>query len=102
MARVEKIKNLLTRIKLNASKGNFIILPHAIDRQGERNITVPDIVYALATGWHEPQKDQYAEDFKTWNYAIRGKTIDERELRIITSFDENNMLIITVIDLKRK
>jgi len=52
------------------------------------------------SGWHEKRKDAYSEVFKSWNYAIRGKTIDERELRVVVSFDEDGLLIITVIDLE--
>ncbi len=52
--------------------------------------------------WHEKAKDQFSERYESWNYAIRGKTIDLRELRVVVSFDENNMLVITVIDLDVK
>lgn len=57
--------------------------------------------YVLKTGWHEKRKDTYDEiEYKTWNYAIRGKTVDARELRVIVSFAEDGMLIITVIELE--
>ncbi|MBF0363881.1 MAG: DUF4258 domain-containing protein [Oligoflexia bacterium] len=100
MERIGKIKNILALIKYKSQKGEFIILPHAIDRQMQRNISAPDIVKVLTTGWHESKKDEYKEEYHVWNYAIRGKTIDNRELRIAVSFDENDMLIVTVIHLK--
>ncbi len=56
--------------------------------------------YVLKTGWHEKAKDQYDVQNKAWNYAIRGKTVDTRELRVVVSFDEEGLLIITVIDLE--
>ena len=37
--------------------------------------------------------------FETWNYSIRGKSVDSENIRIILSFDESDMLIITVINL---
>lgn len=58
-------------------------------------------MYVLTkSGWHEKRKDSYSEEFKAWNYAIRGSTIDEREIRVIVSFDDSGLLIITVIDLE--
>ena len=35
--------------------------------------------------------------FQTWNYAIRGKTLDEIDARIIIAFDDLGMMIITVM-----
>jgi len=101
MSTVSKAKNLLEQIRSKVKKGKYIILPHAIQRQSERNISIPDIVYVLNNGWHEERKDEFNSGFQSWNYAIRGITIDEKNLRIAVSFDEKNMLIITVIDLKR-
>lgn len=73
---------------------------HATQRQSERNVTRPEILYALVNGFHEKRKDKFEESYNAWNYSIRGKTIDARSLRIIVSFDENDMLIITAIDLR--
>ena len=96
-----KIKNLMTLIKRKAKKGEFIILPHALERKHQRGISVNDIIYVLMNGWHESKKDEYRKDLSTWNYAIKGKTIDKEDMRVIVSFDEDNMLIITVIKLTR-
>ena len=57
------------------------------------------MLQVLKSGFHEKRKDKFDESFNAWNYAVRGKTVDTKELRIIVSFDENNMLIITAIDL---
>lgn len=43
--------------------------------------------------------DKYVPEHSAWNYTIRGNTMDKRELRIVVSFDENEMLVVTVIDL---
>ena len=40
------------------------------------------------------------EEWKAWNYALRGKTSRQRELRIVVSFDpEGWLLLITGIEL---
>ena len=65
-------------------------------------ISRPEILYVLKSGRHEKSKDQYQDRYKAWNYAIRGKTIDKRDVRVIVSFDENNMLIITAIELEQR
>jgi phage terminase large subunit-like protein len=74
---------------------------HATERQEERSITRPELLKVLRTGFHEKKKDQFKEEYQAWNYAIRGKTVDERNLRVIVSFDLNGMLIISAIDLDR-
>lgn len=102
MKRTLKMKNVMDIIVVKAKRGEFIILPHAIERRHQRNISISDIIQVLTTGWHESRKDEYKEEFKSWNYSIRGKTIDGKQLRIAVSFDENNMLVITVIDLNKR
>jgi hypothetical protein len=53
-------------------------------------------------GYHEKKKDKFNNFHHVWNYSVRGKTVDRRELRVIVSFDENGMLIITAIELKKR
>lgn len=86
--RPKKIENLLERIRDSISSGAYRDTFHAIERKAERNITLPEIIHVLKTGRHEKNKDHFEEVFNAWNYAIRGKTIDELELRVIVSFDE--------------
>ena len=55
------------------------------------------------SGRHEKSKDQFDEAFKTWNYAVRGETIDGKDLRVIVSFDhETDLLIITAFYIERR
>lgn len=58
--------------------------------------------YVLTTGYREPKKDEFKTEHQAWNYAMKGKTIDNRKLRIIVSLDKDDLLIITVIDLEGK
>lgn len=102
MDRPPKISNLLETIRKCLDEGRYLDTRHAFQRQAERDITRPEIQYVLRTGFYEKKKDRYDEQFKAWNYAIRGKTVDSRQLRVIVSFDVNNMLIITAIDLDPK
>ncbi len=80
--------------------GRYLDTRHAVTRQRERKITRPEILYVLKSGHHESRKDRFDDHFKAWNYAIRGRTVDRRLLRIVVSFDlELRLLIITAIDL---
>ncbi len=64
-------------------------------------ITLPEILYVLGHGRHEMSKDKFEERFNTWNYAIRGLTLDGDDLIVIVSFDnERGLLIITVFFIK--
>lgn len=94
--------NLIGRIKEHIQSGHYLDTRHAIKRQLERKITRPEILYVLKHGYHEKRKDQYDQKFQTWNYAIRGKTLDKKELRIIITFMEDYLLIITTINLSKK
>ncbi len=88
-------------ISESVKAGKYLDTRHATDRKNERLITRPEILYILKHGYHEKRKDKFEEQYQTWNYAVRGKTIDRRNLRIIVSFDPSGMLIITAIDLDK-
>ncbi len=94
-----KLSKLLDRIHDCLRSGDFFDTVHASTRRGERGITRPEMLYVLLHGWHEKGKDEYQKRFDTWNYAVRGKTVDGRELRVVVSFDDSGLLIITAIDL---
>jgi hypothetical protein len=101
MVRPQKHSDLKTVILGCIESGRYLDSYHSSERQLERQITRPEILYVLKNGRHEKRKDQFDEFYEAWNYSVRGKTLDDRELRIVISFDENGMLIITAIDLSR-
>lgn len=101
MGQPAKKSNLMDIVREKAEQGAFILMPHAVERRFQRSISINDIIYVLTTGWHESKKDDFRKEYSEWNYAIRGKTIDKRELRIVISFDEDNMLVVTVIRLSK-
>ena len=57
------------------------------------------MLYVLKNGYHERHKTSFDEAFQTWKYAIRGKTLDGIDIRIIISFDDVGMMIITVMHI---
>ncbi len=95
------IDNILESINTAISKGKYSYTGHANHRIKQREVTILEVKEVLLTGHHEKRKDSYDEEWKSWNYSIKGRTIDNRLLRVVLAFDENNMLIITVIDLNK-
>ena len=81
--------------------GNYVISSHARLRQGERCFTIGDIINVINTGFHEKKKDEYKVEYADWNYAIRGKTLDEEQARICIAFiEKSKFVVITVIRLE--
>ncbi len=39
-------------------------------------------------------KDHFDELYWSWNYAIRDRTLDGKEMRVIVSFDEEEWLLV--------
>lgn len=98
----KKIDNLLEIVRECLRNGRYRDTMHAIKRQKERKIILPEIIYVLNTGRHEKGKDHFDEAFNAWNYAIRGLTLDNLDLRVIISFEEDNdLLIITAFYIKK-
>lgn len=96
----EKTSNLSLKINQCLDDDLYKFTNHALERKEERIVEIPDILYVLRNGIQEKSKDKWDEKFQSWNYSIRGKTIDDEALRIIVSFDDYGMLIITVIRLE--
>jgi hypothetical protein len=99
MKKLLKSENLLQKIHQAVTSGRLIYSNHANDRMLERKILKIEIEYVLRIGFHENRKDQFNEKMKSWDYAIRGKTIDGRNLRIIIAMIRPNILVVTAIDL---
>lgn len=93
-----KKRNLLEEIRKSIAGDNYIITNHAIKRQDERSISIEDVLFVLSHGRHEEDKTVFNLKFQAWNYAIRGKTLDRVDLRIIVGFEEK-MVVITVIKI---
>jgi hypothetical protein len=97
--RPPKHAQLMERISKALDSGTYRDVVHAQDRQRERRITRPEYTYVLRNGFHEARKDEFKPEYNAWNYAIRGRTVDRRDLRVVVSFDEDGLLIITTIEV---
>ncbi len=63
-------------------------------------INLAEALHILKSGYEEKRKTCFDQEKNAWKYAIRGKTIrDEIDARIIIAFDEEQLLIITVINI---
>ena len=101
MKRPEKHENVLFLANDCIAKGRYVSTFHAENRQLERDITLLDALYVIKTGHRVPKHDQYKEEWRAWNYALQGKTLQGDTARVIVSFDEHGLLIITVINLSQ-
>lgn len=99
MLRPPKFDDVMDTINTCLEMGHFLDTSHSNERMKARQVTRSEALYVLRHGHHEKKKDKYDDQYQAWNYSIRGKTLDKIELRIIVSFDEFGMLIITVIKL---
>jgi|ERR1700733_5428616 len=95
--RPSQFDDLFPKIRHCLDMGLYRQSRHAIERELERKIDLPDVLYVLKNGYHEKRKTSFDEAFQTWKYAIRGKTLDEIDVRIIIAFDDSGMMIITVM-----
>jgi hypothetical protein len=102
MAKDSKSPDLLDKIAECLDKGQYRFTSHAFDRGKERFLSLPNVLEVLSNGYHEKAKDTWDKTFKAWNYAIRGNTINNVPCRIIVSFEDCGLLIITVIRLDEK
>ena len=84
--------------------GNYIFLKHAKQRLEERailDIEVLDILEGKPgrKTKRNKSKDKHEEGRHDWNYCIEGASLDGEKIRVIVSFDEDLMPIITVVRL---
>lgn len=84
--------------------GNYIFLIHAQDRLKERNVSDLDVLDILENKEKRKRKrnkakDTYTEGYFDWNYCVEGLDLDGGKIRIIISFTEESLLVITVIRL---
>jgi len=101
MRKASKIADVLKKVKECIDTDRYYDTYHATQRKRERSVSLVDVLYVLKNGRHEKAKDQYKLEHENWTYSICGKTVDGDDLRIEIAFDEEGMLIITVIRLKK-
>lgn len=100
-------KDLFTLIESKIAQKKYIFLKHSQQRMLERNIVELDILNILSgkKGYgrkRNKKKDTYeqhsfSELTQDWKYCIEGCDVDGEPLRIIITFNEDLMPIITAI-----
>jgi hypothetical protein len=84
------------------SEGNYIFLEHAKMRLKDRGMIDIDILDILENKNNRKRKrnkskDTYTPGYQDWNYCIEGNDLSGKKIRVIVSFDDQFLLIITVI-----
>lgn len=82
--------------------GDYIFKKHARQRQKDRTISDLEVLDILEgktkrNRHRNKSKDKYENGHKDWNYCIEGKNVDEKGIRIIISFEDELIPIITVM-----
>jgi len=115
MARPNKIttntKELFSLIEKKIRATQYVFSPHATGRGVQRGITEEEVIDMLcgregySRHWNKA-KDTFEPPWYSqkpqWRYCIEGTTPDKDELRVIITFDEVLMPIITVMKLDRR
>lgn len=94
---------LFEKIEDFIKKGNYYFTEHGNKRAVERKINKADVLKILNNedGYKRKRnktKDKYEQGEEDWNYCIEGKDTDGK-VRIIISFYEGNMPIITIFSI---
>lgn len=80
----------------------YVFKKHAKIRQNDRNISDLDILNILEGKGNRKRhrnkrKDKFQFGHQDWNYCIEGLNLENRKIRIIISFQDNLLLIITAM-----
>jgi uncharacterized protein DUF4258 len=89
---------LRNKILQHIKSGKYRLTKHAAEEQAKDHIDLPDTLHVLKTGVHEIGKTSLSNKYQNWNYAIRGRTEDSKDVRVIISFSDE-MMIVTVMEL---
>lgn len=93
--------NLLEKVRRHIALNRYRFTRHTLDRLKQRSFELHDVIYVLSSGFHEEEKTLFNTQSQSWNYAIRGKTLDGTDARVIVAF-EKDMIIITAIRLTKR
>ena len=81
---------------------NYLFVQHAKERLKARQITDIEVLDILENKKgrrrkRNKSKDIYTAGYLDWNYCIEGINLEGEKIRIIISFNDAMMLIITII-----
>jgi hypothetical protein len=80
--------------------GEYIFLKHAKLRQQDRQINDMDVLHILKGNVkrkRNKRKDSYDPGKQDWKYCVEGFDMDGLKIRVIITFEEAYLLVITVI-----
>lgn len=97
--RSAKHTDALAKARKCLKSGRYRDTRHVVDQMNVRSISLLEIKMIIEDGFWEKKKDEYKPEYKAWNYSIRGRTVDDRDLRMAISFEKEVLLFITAIDL---
>src|SRR5262249_3248370 len=93
--RPAKRADLLRECRHKMAAGKLLDTDYTkLEHRPEQDITLQDVRQVIESGFHEASRDRYSEGYGSWSYAIRGKTKDGRELRVVVFFDEEDRVAI--------
>lgn len=92
-----QLKTLLKTVRECVQHERYRFSNHALQRLSERKVDLQDVIYVLKHGSHDQARDTWDVHYQTWNYSIVGKTVDQKNLRIVVNVDASFVVIITVI-----
>lgn len=73
---------------------------HALERMGERLITVAEVEEIIKYGEREEALDEFESKGSYWRYVIRNRDVDERDLAISVDIeDAPDAVIVTVMQI---
>ena len=89
---------LLRLIREAVASGNYREAHHRrvenVGRPGH-DVTRLEVEQVLLTGSREPSRDRF-DPHPAWSYAMRGRTIDHRDLRVAVAIQGNLLFIVSV------
>ncbi|HIJ72532.1 MAG TPA: DUF4258 domain-containing protein [Candidatus Hydrogenedentes bacterium] len=99
-----KKADLLKEVRRLVASGYYLETRHAQHRMRSRGITRMEVYHVLRSGQHEEKRDVFKSEHGSWNYAIRGKTLDkDKELRVIVAITQElgkeAALVVTAINV---
>ena len=95
-------KDFFSEVVEKIEKGFYIFKKHARQRQKDRTISDLEVIDILEgkkgrKRRRNKSKDKYEEGNQDWNYCIEGENPDGNKIRIIISFEDGVLPIITVM-----
>lgn len=96
--RPPKAADILQRVQMAVKTGNVRDTRHAEEQKADRTITYSEVIEILENGFHEAKKDEFKDEYQSWNYAIRGMTFEGRHLRVPIYFEGDLVMVVTAFD----